>query len=378
VTTLSSFGRGAGVTAEYRLAAFGKRVARVAMTACSMVFVSPQLALPARAGVERPPQFIVMAFDNCGELERWQELSDFAAEMNRDGDRVHFTFFVSAINFIADQNRAVYEGPRHRRGTSPINFGGSKDDVKQRIAFINALHRSGHEIASHAVGHFNGASWSAADWGKEFRAYGDLVDNVARNNGLDEQDSLIFRRSALMGFRAPYLATSSGLYPALKAEGFRYDTSRISPADAWPEKVDRIWRFNLVPLRIHGSGRNVLSMDYNFFVAHSRAHDDPRRAELYREQMLQTYLDYFKANYMGSRAPLHIGHHFADFQAGAYREALKSFARAVCGLPEVRCVTYAKLADYMDSLTPDMLAAYRDGGFPRAGDPVLSIAALKR
>jgi len=40
-------------------------------------------AVPMHAGVDRPPQFIVMAFDNCTELERWQELTDFAAEMNR-------------------------------------------------------------------------------------------------------------------------------------------------------------------------------------------------------------------------------------------------------------------------------------------------------
>jgi hypothetical protein len=67
-------------------------------------------AVPTHAGVDRPPQFIVMAFDNCTELERWQELTDFAAEMNRDGDRVHFTFFVSGINFIADGKRNIYEG----------------------------------------------------------------------------------------------------------------------------------------------------------------------------------------------------------------------------------------------------------------------------
>ena len=35
-------------------------------------------AVPTHAGVDRPPQFIVMAFDNCTELERWQELTDFA------------------------------------------------------------------------------------------------------------------------------------------------------------------------------------------------------------------------------------------------------------------------------------------------------------
>jgi len=46
-------------------------------------------------------------------------------------------------------------------------------------------------------------------------------------------------------------------------------------------------------------------MDYNFFVAHSRAVYDPRRYKMVREQMLQTYLQYFKSNYAGNRAPLH-------------------------------------------------------------------------
>ena len=72
------------------------------------------------------------------------------------------------------------------------------------------------------------------------------------------------------------------------------------------------------------------------------------RRALFREQMVQTYIDYFKTNYAGNRAPLHIGHHFSDYQHGAYREALQIFARTVCGLPEVRCTTYAQLADFMD------------------------------
>jgi hypothetical protein len=115
-------------------------------------------------------------------------------------------------------------------------------------------------------------------------------------------------------------------------------------------------------------------MDYNFFVAQSRAVNDPRRRDVYREQMLQTYLDYFRANYTGNRAPLHIGHHFAEMQGGAYNDALKAFARAVCGLPEVRCTTYEKLADFMDGLSPETLAAYRAGDFPRAERPALSVA----
>ena len=143
-------------------------------------------AVPTHAGVDRPPQFIVMAFDNCTELERWQELTDFAAVMNRDGDRVHFTFFVSGINFIADGKRNIYEGPHQRRGYSRISFGGSPEQVRRRVDYVNDLYRNGHEIASHAVGHFNGAAWSTGDWEKEFRAFGDIVNNVGPNNGLAE------------------------------------------------------------------------------------------------------------------------------------------------------------------------------------------------
>ena len=93
----------------------------------------------AQTAVERPPQFVLMAFDNCTELERWQEWSDFAAGMNRDRDRVHFTFFVSGVNFIANAHRGVYEGPRQRRGAASINFGGTPEDVRRRVDYINAL-----------------------------------------------------------------------------------------------------------------------------------------------------------------------------------------------------------------------------------------------
>jgi peptidoglycan/xylan/chitin deacetylase (PgdA/CDA1 family) len=330
----------------------------------------------ARAEAERPPQFIAIAFDNCTELERWQELSDFAAEMNRDGDRLHFTFFVSAVNFIAQQNRHVYEGPRQPRGASRINFGGSPDDVRRRIDYVNALHAAGHEIASHAVGHFDGRAWSRNEWEREFRSFESALSNIAQNNGFDAGVKLSFPVSDVVGFRAPYLATSAGLYSVLKDRKFRYDTSDDSAADAWPEKIDGVWRFNLARLKLAHSGRATLSMDYNFFVAQSRAKPDPRRQAFFRDQILQTYLDYFRANYAGNRAPLHIGHHFFDYQGGAYKEALKTFARTICGLPEVRCVTYKALADFMDGLSADALADYRKGLFARAAEPAITVSEL--
>jgi peptidoglycan/xylan/chitin deacetylase (PgdA/CDA1 family) len=334
--------------------------------------VSGVVGSQAASAVERPPQYVAIAFDNCTELDRWQDWTDFAAELNRDGERVRFTFFVSGINFLSNAKKHLYQGPNQSRGASRINFGGSADDVRKRVAFMNALHRDGHEIASHAVGHFDGRSWGAAAWTSEFDSFDGLLENVARNNELAPEEGFAFAAKDIVGFRAPYLAHSPGLYATLAARGFRYDTSGTMPANAWPEKRDGIWRFNLAGIRLAGSGRATLSMDYNFLVAQSGAAPIASRREQFRRQMLESYLNYFRANYTGNRAPIHIGHHFTDYQNGAYRDALKEFARSVCGLPEVRCVTYRTLADVMDGLQPEMLAAYRNGDFPRASEPTFA------
>src|SRR5262249_47062301 len=58
--------------------------------------------------------------------------------------------------------------------------------------------------------------------------------------------------------------------------------------------------------------------------------------------------------------------------------ALKSFARAVCGLPEVCCVTYAKLADFLDQQNSETLAAYRRGDFAHVATPTLKVAQRSR
>jgi len=345
----------------------------LAIAGVALGVVSSQAA-PA---VERPPQFVAIAFDNCTELERWQEWSDFTAELNRGGERVRFTFFVSGINFLSNARKHLYQGPRQSRGASRINFGGPSDEVRKRVAFMNTLYRNGHEIASHAVGHFDGRGWGAAAWASEFNSFDDLLGNVVRNNGLAAGEGFAFSSKDIAGFRAPYLAHSPGLYATLAGRGFRYDTSGTMQANAWPEKRDGIWRFNLAGIKLAGSRRSTLSMDYNFLVAQSGAAPIASRREQFRQQMLDSYLNYFRANYMGNRAPIHIGHHFTDYQNGAYREALKTFARSICGLPEVRCVTYKTLADFMDKVQPDMLAAYRKGDFPRASEPVFAGVAAE-
>ena len=113
-------------------------------------------------------------------------------------------------------------------------------------------------------------------------------------------------------------------------------------------------------------------------ATHAGKEELPCSAGTFAAQMLATYLDYFRANYAGNRAPLNIGHHFEALQGGVYNEALKDFARQVCGLPEVRCATYSELADYMDAQSAETIAAYQEGAFPHLAMPVASAAAVAK
>jgi peptidoglycan/xylan/chitin deacetylase (PgdA/CDA1 family) len=328
------------------------------------------ISIPVIAA-ERPPQFVAIAFDNCTELSRWKQLSEFAARLNEKGETIHFTFFVSGVNFLNNAKRTLYQGPHQPRGHAMIPFSENAEEVAERVKYINEMRDNGHEIASHAVGHFDGKGWSTADWAQEFRSYGDLLDHVAGNNDLPASAGFAFPASSIAGFRAPYLSWSPGLYPALKQAGFRYDTSDTMPPNLWPEKKDGIWRFNLAEIRLHRSRKMTLSMDYNFLVVQSLGLDSSARRTRDGDEMLETYFDYFKANYFGNRAPIHIGHHFFGYHGGVYNEALLTFIERVCGLPEVQCVTYSKLADFMDGLSADTLKAYQKGDFPHATQPLI-------
>jgi hypothetical protein len=339
--------------------------------------------LTSAFAVDRPPQFVLMAFDNCTELERWVEWTNFI----KQNPQVRFTFFVSGVNFLAKAKARLYQGPKHAPGQATIDFGGSPDDVAKRVAYINALYdkgQGGNDFGSHTVGHFDGGvgHWSASDWSQEFKSYNDLLDNIAKNNGLQSSVKLDYRDADIKGFRAPYLSTSSGLDPTLQKYKFRYDTSPTGAVEHWPVKDKGVWRFKLVNLTVPGYDRPPLSMDYNFYAVQSPVqHGDPVDADpkewpRLRQEMFDAYLGYFKTNYEGNRAPVHIGHHFFDYQGGTYKQALMAFAKVVCTLPEVQCVAYSKLADFLDARSADTLKAYQDGDFAKIKLPPLDVSGV--
>jgi len=321
--------------------------------------------LSSASATMKPPQFVVLSFDNCTEIDRWQQLTGFLDRMDKQNKSIHLTFFVSGTNFLTDENKSLYQGPHHQPGEAEIPFGGTQKEVATRAAYINALYLRGNEIGSHAVGHFNGSQWSKADWEKEFKSYRQLFEKFTLNNHLPSSAKFVFNFNEIQGFRAPYLGVNAALYAVLKSNHFRYDASGIGYSNDWPIKKDGIWRFDLVRLKIADTDKTTISMDYNFYMAQTKATEDPSPAhqKLYQKQMLNTYMNYFMTNYKGNRAPLRIGHHFTNYENGIYNNALFEFAKQVCGLPDVRCVSFKELADFMDKLSVDDLESYQKGIF---------------
>ncbi len=310
-----------------------------------------------------PPQFVLLAFDGSQSLDAWNKSRQFSQCMDEKGVDVRFTYFISAVYFVTQENRQLYKPPGNiRAGRSDIGWAESAEDVGLRLEQLNLAYSEGHEIGSHAVGHFDGSKWSESDWNQEFDYFDKLIFSAREINDLS--GSLAFDRSAIKGFRAPLLGHSKGLYETLRKRGFRYDTSKTALSNYWPQKQNEIWNFPLASIASAGSRKSVLSMDYNFYYLHSKAKPNSANAKRYEEDTLKSYINYFEKNYNGNRAPVHIGHHFSAWNNGAYWNAILRFAEKACGLPEVECVTYSELADFMDLLAPEAIALYQQGEFP--------------
>jgi hypothetical protein len=352
---------------------------RTTLTALTSIFglvhtplatATPVTATTADAAA-RPPQFVALAFDGSLSLDMWNETRQFTKELAARNIQTKFTYFISGVYFLGPQTQGMYVGPHHSAGHSDIGFGKDAADVSLRTDQVNLANQEGHEIASHANGHFDGSQWSEADWTSEFTQFNALIFGVYQNNKIPPTalfpSGWTFAPADIVGFRAPLLGYSKGLFGALKTFKYRYDTSQTAPMNYWPAKNgEGEWNFPLAEVVIAGTAKRTLSMDYNFYYAQTNAKSDPAHSELYEKQMYDTYMNYFLKNYNGNRAPVHIGHHFSKWNGGAYWNAMKHFAATVCGMPEVKCGTYKQLADFMDATTPTQRLAFSKGNFEKS------------
>lgn len=302
------------------------------------------------------PQFVLLAFDGSYNNAFWQESRDFAKSAN-----VKFTYFVNPSYYLANAKKSAYKGPKTPAGSSAIGFGGTDAEIQERVTLTKGAFDEGNEIASHAVGHFDGTKWTSADWDQEFKSFDRFFffKNGDLNAPRTEFDGI--KQKKVVGFRAPQLGQGPGLYVTLKNSNYSYDTSKVATTGYWPVKVNGVWNFPLASLVLKNSGKRTLSMDYNHYIAHSKAVSDPGNFQKYKDDVLVTYKAYFDKNYGGSRAPVHIGHHFSKWNGGAYWSAMKDFATYACSKPNVKCVTYREFADYMEALPAERRAQLQAG-----------------
>jgi hypothetical protein len=298
------------------------------------------------AGPARPPQFVVASFDGSGGarlLGYWRGVARRA--------HARFTFFVSGVYLVDWAHHDRYAPPERPRGESAIGFAPDQAWIAAMRRELALAYRDGDEIGTHYNGHFCGtdgvATWSAADWTQELQEFDRFL--------VDGAPKLPFGPQAIVGGRTPCLEGNLGiLYPVLARHGFRYDASGQVLLGTWPVKRDGIWSFALPELPFVGHTFRVVGMDYNFMA--NQIDESPAQIE---SETYRTLWNAFLASYRGNRAPLSLGNHFETWESWAYDHALTRFLLRACRLPDVRCTTYEKLADWLDALPPKALRRYR-------------------
>lgn len=314
---------------------------------------------------EKPPQFVVLSFDGAGSVDRWQYYRNLAKDTGAG-----FTYFLGGTYALPNDKKNLYHPPNWPVGHSDVGFGGDAAEVRARMAQVGAAYSEGAEIGTHFNGHMCGpngiTAFSGADWDSELEQWYRLVESWRANADAPDAAALPFDRSEVVGGRTPCLEGKRSVFlPVLERNGFAYDTSGYGYLQ-WPKKTatTKLWDIPLQELRLAGNGRTVLSMDYNFSVVQGNVTTPASRAAMQR-QMVATYDNAFDAVYNGNRAPLIVGHHFAEWNLGVYHDAMAQFARETCGKPEVRCVTFRDLVEWLDVQDPVELARLRALGVAR-------------
>lgn len=299
------------------------------------------LALPAAASAaDQPKQLVIISFDGAHDNALWQKSREMAA---RNG--AHFTYFLSCTFLMNQDAKKAYQAPHQKRGKSNVGFAQSDDEIRERLGNIWHAHLEGHDISSHACGHFDGRQWSTADWSEEYATFKATLKNAWKSVGLQEPDGwqdLVDH--GIKGFRAPYLSASEGsdMIAAEKRAGFTYDASLVTKGPAMPVVEDGIIRFGLPLIPEGPKDRPIIGMDYNLFVRHSKGEEDAADSKTFEERSYAAFKEAFDKQYAGDRIPLQLGFHFVEMNGGAYWRALDRLVSDVCHRSDVACVSYSE------------------------------------
>jgi hypothetical protein len=312
-------------------------MSRLLLSTC----LAASFLLPAIAeAADRPKQLVIISFDGAHDNALWLKSREMAAK-----NGAHFTYFLSCTFLMNEAAKKAYQAPHQKRGKSNVGFAQSDDEIRERLGNIWHAHVEGHDISSHACGHFDGRLWSEADWSAEYATFHETLKNAWKSVNLAEptgwQDLV---DHGIKGFRAPYLSATAGadMIAAEKKAGFTYDASLVTKGPAMPVEEDGIIRFGL-PLILEGpSEKPIIGMDYNLFVRHSKGEEDSADSKEFEGRAYGAFSQAFDRQYNGNRIPLQLGFHFVEMNGGAYWRALDRLVSDVCHRTDVACVSYSE------------------------------------
>ncbi|GAB3166562.1 hypothetical protein [Streptomyces incanus] len=334
----------------------------------------PHLIKPERLKPgERPPQFVVFSWDGAGEDS--QKLFSHFRKVAQENNAT-MTYFLSGVYMLPEEKRDLYRPPQHSPGRSDIGFNDA-EGIAATVEQLRSAWLEGNEIGTHFNGHFCGADggvgeWSVAEWKDEIAQAKWFVKAWKTHAGLKNEAPLPFDYDKeLIGARTPCLEGQENFMKAASELGFRYDTSGVNN-QVWPKREQGLWDLSLQLVPFPGHSFEQLTMDYNFMVNQSgtTTQGDPAKHELWGDQMRDGLVAGFQRAYDGNRAPLIIGNHFESWNGGTYMRAVEETVEAVCAKPEVRCVSFRQLADWLDAQDPQTLEKLRTldvGESPKGG-----------
>lgn len=294
----------------------------------------------ARADEEKPVQHVVISFDGAHDNALWERSRALAKETG-----AHFTYFLSCVYLLSPETKSTYQAPHRSTGRSNVGFAESREDVAGRLSEIWQARSEGHEIGSHACGHYDGKDWSKADWTREFDSFARIVRDAYAINGLEGEpaDWRHFAEDEIRGFRVPYLSAGKALDGALADAGFQYNASGVSDGPVDADRSGQLVGYSLPMVPEGPKSRRIIAMDYNLFVRHSGGIERGSDAEEFSERTYQAFRTAYDKELAGQRRPLQLGFHFTLMNGGAYWDALERFAREVCVRPDTKCVSYREL-----------------------------------
>jgi len=327
----------------------------------------PELPITKLKPGEKPPQFVVVSFDGACKDDLFKHYLDVAKRND-----ARFTFFLSGLCIVPDKARFEYKPPLKPAGSSAIGFG-EASLIPDRIKNMTTAYDSGHEIGTHALGHFCGKGgvedWTSAQWTSELNQFNNFVDTWRPRLGAPLADgvpALPFNSSVVEGIRTPCLeGKRSQMLPVFAKFGYKYNASDGGELQ-WPKKDKYgLWEFPLQTIKVLGYGRKNLSMDYNFLCAQNNCSYKATTAQSDKieSSTKESFDAALKAVCRGNRAPLFIGNHFNTWVNGAYKAALTSFidgASKQCS--DVQFVSNSDLQKWLDAQDPAVREALRAKG----------------